>query len=160
MGTHYRKKITFNYDILDSARSAYQRLKKHIYEIKKNIDLDDGPRAVESSGIYKQRFIESINDDLNIPQALAVMWDVIRSGIFEIEKFSLIMDFDKVFGLNLAEAKEKEIDVPNEIIKLVEERTNAKLSKDFKRADEIRKKIKEMGYELLDKKDGVEIKKI
>lgn len=90
-----------------------------------------------------------------------MMWDVVRDEkLNPKQKLELIYDFDKVFGLNLAEAKEKEIEIPDEIIKLVEERTDAKLHKDFKRADEIRKRIKEMGYELLDKKDGVEVRAI
>ena len=169
MSTHYRKKITFNYDILDSARSAYQRLKNRVIEFKTTTTDYTEKSSLPSSSLvtvslmdnFKQRFISSINDDLNVPEGIAVMWDVVRDEkLNPKQKLELVYDFDKVFGLNLAEAKEKEIDVPNEIIKLVEERTNAKLSKDFKRADEIRKKIKEMGYELLDKKDGVEIKKI
>ena len=175
MGTHYRKKITFNYDILDSARSAYQRLKNRIIEFKTTTSDDAEKMTSDDADLikpFKVRFYEAINDDLNVPEGLAVMWDVVRDEkLSPKQKLELLYDFDKVFGLNLADAKAKEIEIPDEIIKLVEERTNAKLNKDYKRADEIRKKVKEMGYELVDlpastrviqagKKDVVDVKKI
>ena len=76
-------------------------------------------------------------------------------------RLELLYEFDNVLGLGLKDVKNKSRDdIPDEILKLVEERTTAKKNKDFKKADEIRNKIKEMGYELVDKKDGVEVKKI
>jgi len=169
MGTHYRKKISFSWEILDSAHSAFQRLKNRVIEFNKEASVStESPEHVSTESpagdsvvsIYKQRFLSSINDDLNTPEALAVMWDVIREEkLSPKQKLDLLFDFDKVFGLNPAETKEKGAgEIPDEIMKLVDERTAAKKNKDFKLADEIRNKIKEMGYELVDKKEGVEVK--
>ncbi len=163
MGTHYRKKITFNLDVLDSARSAYQRLKSKVVEFKKTAAENKESVTDEVlSNEYKKKFNEVINDDLNMPEALAVMWDAARDEkLSPSQKLGLIYDFDKVFGLNLAEAKEKESgDIPEEVMKLVADRTEAKKNRDFKRADEIRNKMKEIGYEVIDRKDGPKIKKL
>jgi cysteinyl-tRNA synthetase len=161
MGTHYRKKISFSWEILDSARSAFQRLKNRVIEFSNlNLSIVYDPSIDKIMDKYKLKFQEAINDDLNLPEGLAVLWDVVRDEKLNANyKLQLIYDFDKVFGLNLAEAKEKSAGtIPDEIMKLVDERTAAKKNRDFKRADEIRNKIKEMGFELVDKKDKVEVK--
>lgn len=163
MSAHYRKKISFSWEILDSARNAFQRLKNRIIEFK-NEATENTENVTDDilTNEYKNRFLSSVNDDLNVPEGLAVMWDVLRDEkLIPNQKLELVYDFDKVFGLNLAEAKEKSPgEIPDEIMKLVDERTAAKKNKDFKLADEIRNKIKEMGYELVDKKDKVEVKQI
>lgn len=163
MSAHYRKKISFSWEILDSARNAFQRLKNRIIEFK-NEATENTENVTDDilTNEYKNRFLSSVNDDLNVPEGLAVMWDVLRDEkLIPNQKLELVYDFDKVFGLNLAEAKEKSTGaIPDEIMKLVDERTAAKKNRDFKRADEIRNKIKEMGYELVDKKDKVEVKQI
>jgi cysteinyl-tRNA synthetase len=163
MGTHYRKKITFNWEILDSAKSAHQRLKNKVIEFSNlQVSIVHDPSIDKIMDKYKLKFQEAINDDLNLPEGLAVLWDVVRDEKLNANyKLQLIYDFDKVFGLNLAEVKEKGTgEIPEEVMKLVEERTAAKKNKDFKKADEIRNKIKVLGYELADKKDKVDIKKI
>jgi len=157
LGTHYRKRLQFTWEILDGARNGFNRLKNRIIEFK-NIatDFTDYTDLMKQ---YKQRFNSAVNEDLNIPEGLAVLWEVIRDEKLKPEeKLGLAYDFDKVFGLGLKGIEEKKSEVPEEVLHLVEERTKAKEKKDFKRADEIRKKIKEMGFELVDKKDGVEVK--
>jgi cysteinyl-tRNA synthetase len=75
-------------------------------------------------------------------------------------RLELLYDFDKVLGLGLKDVKEKSGDeIPEEVMSLVNQRTQAKKNKNFKLADELRNKVKEMGYVIIDKKDGVEIKK-
>jgi len=110
---------------------------------------------------YKQKFLESINDDLNMPEALAVLWGVVRDEKLSAKaRLELIYDFDKVLGLDLEKSEEKKSgDVPDEVMSLVNQRTEAKKTKNFKLADELRAKVKEMGYEIVDKKDGAEVKK-
>jgi len=170
LGTHYRKRLLFSWDILDSAKSAYSRLRNRIAElvdIAKYRNENASGQNLSIGGdsalsIYKQKFMEAINDDLNMPEALAVMWDTFREAKLPAQtKLELIYDFDKVLGLSLDKAgKEDEPEIPVEVIELVNKRADAKKAKDFKHADEIREKIKKLGYEVIDKKDGAGVKAI
>lgn len=162
LGTYYRKRLQFTWEILDGARNAYSRLKTRILEFKSLSPQDfSGDDKSDKFDEYESKFNESINNDLNIPEGLAVLWEVIRDeNLSPPDKLALAYDFDNVFGLGLKEVEEKKADIPDEVLRLVEQRTIAKQNKDFKSADDIRKKIKEMGYELIDKKDKVEIKEI
>ncbi len=110
----------------------------------------------------KEKFMEAVNDDLNMPQALAVLWGVVRNEkLSSIEKMNLITDFNRVLGLDLDKTIElPKADVPSEIMELVNERIAAKKNKDFAKADELRDKVRSMGWEIVDKKDGAEVKKI
>ncbi|RPI15733.1 MAG: cysteine--tRNA ligase [Ignavibacteriae bacterium] len=165
LGTNYGKRLLFSWENLDAAKSAYTRLKNRVIEFKKqtaeHIESTETPNHKETIEGYKQQFNEAVNDDLNISSGLAVLWDVVKNELLPAKsRLELLYDFDNVLGLGLKEVEEKKEDnIPEEIMKLVEERTAAKKAKDFKRADEIRAKIKEMGYEIVDKKDGVEVKK-
>jgi len=103
--------------------------------------------------------LEFINDDLNLPKALALMWNLIGDKrISDQEKYELLLDFDRIFGLSLE--KVKKLRIPKEIKKLVEIRENYRKMGDFKKADEIRMKIKEMGYWVEDTREGPRIKKL
>jgi cysteinyl-tRNA synthetase len=176
LGAVYRKHLQFNWDNLDAARNAFTRLKNRIIEFKtsseqnqKTVNEDvNSPersrRADDSNELiadYKQRYLEAVNDDLNIPAGLAVLWDVVRNDLLSPNtRLELLYDFDKVLGLGLKDVKEKSGDeIPEEVMSLVNQRTQAKKNKNFKLADELRNKVKEMGYVIIDKKDGVEIKK-
>jgi cysteinyl-tRNA synthetase len=81
--------------------------------------------------------------------------------MFDIAKISLLLEFDKVLGLSLSDVIERKKDVvPEEVMSLINQRAEAKKNKDFKLADELRNKVKELGYIIVDKKDGVEVKKL
>jgi cysteinyl-tRNA synthetase len=168
LGTLYRKHLQFTWENLDAARNAYERLKNRVIEFstdgersRTTADSTDFSDSVDLLNDYKQRFLEAVNDDLNIPAGLAVMWDVVRNDLLSPKaRLELLYDFDKVFGLGLKDVKEKTGDnIPEEVMMLVNQRTEAKKNKDFKLADELRNKVKEMGYVIVDKKDGAEVKK-
>ena len=161
LGAVYRKHLQFTWENLDAARNAYRRLKNRVQELYNSIDEDEGPRGAEDEVAYRKRFLMAINDDLNIPEALAVVWDTLKSGMFDIAKISLLLEFDKVLGLSLSDVIERKKDVvPEEVMSLINQRAEAKKNKDFKLADELRNKVKELGYIIVDKKDGVEVKKL
>lgn len=158
LGTHYRKRLLFSWEILDQSRAAYTRLKNKIKDLS---DLSNSSDLNANTVIkYKEKFLQRINEDLNMPEALAVMWEVLKDDLLNANsKLALLFDFDKVFGLNLDKPEEKmKEETPDEVMKLVDQRTAAKKAKDFKLADELRNKIKELGYEVVDKKGEVEIK--
>jgi cysteinyl-tRNA synthetase len=161
LGTVYRKHLQFTWENLDAARNAYQRLKNRVIEFTTDYADSATDDSTDLIADYKQRFLEAVNDDLNIPTALAVLWDVVRNELLQPKaRLELLYDFDKVLGLGLKDVKDKSgDDIPEEVMALVNQRTEAKKNKDFKLADELRNKVKEMGYVIVDKKDGVEVKK-
>ena len=158
--THYRKKIRFSFENLDAARNGFNNLKSRIKEVKSEsegiFDVSDSDNVFK----YKEKFYESINDDLNISEGLALTWDVLKDETLSAdEKIFLVNDFNKILGLELDKIEADSI--PEEIVELANKRKEAKANKDFKLSDEIRDQIKALGYELLDKKGGeFDIKKI
>ncbi len=162
LGTHYRKRLLFSWEILEQAKTAMARLKQNVQQIrdeaKKNFDARDASMPEGE----REKFLEAVNDDLNMPQALAVLWGVVRNDkLSSIEKMNLVNDFNRVLGLDLDKDIEAgNTNVPAEIMELVEKRIAAKKAKDFKKADSLRDELKALGWEVLDKKDGVEVKYI
>jgi cysteinyl-tRNA synthetase len=158
--THYRKKIRFSFDNLDAARNGFNNLKSKIKEVKSESKNAGDVSKNENVIKYKDRFTESINDDLNISEGLALTWDVLKDeALSSDEKIYLVEDFNKILGLELDKVEADSI--PEEIINLANKRKEAKANKDFKLSDELRQQIKDLGYELLDKKGGeFDIKKL
>jgi cysteinyl-tRNA synthetase len=149
---HYRTPLTFSWKALDSAKVAYDNFKNRIIEIKE--DISSKPKKNE----YKKKFTDAINDDLNMPVAMSVVWSVIKDkDLGNKEKYALLLDFDKVLGFDIETFKREEIG--EDIQKLVDDREAARKAKDFKKADEIRDKLKEIGIVLEDTPQGVRWKK-
>ncbi len=154
--TLYRKPLNFSLEALDAAKNAFERLKNNIIELKKKTDSNKTKRFEE----FKNKFKEAIEDDLNMPLALSVLWDVLKDNeLGSKEKLELGYEFDKVFGLGIKDIKEEKIEVPQEIQELLNKREQARKLKDWKTADNIRNELKEKGYEVLDTPEGVKIKK-
>lgn len=160
--THYRKKINFSFANLDSAKNGFLNLKDKIKNILANVDEAKLSKTREnnlsSDAVnYKEKFHDSINDDLNAGEGLSILWEVLKDkSLLPEEKIFLSQNFDTVIGLKLSDiiksTSPKEI--PEEILMLAEQRKEAKRRKDFTKADRIRELIKEKGFEILDKKGG------
>lgn len=165
LNSHYRSKQNFTWEALEAAGNGLGKLRSRVMELKENLTdkekleirnwkLGEGREGEE--GIegeegerrerYRDKFISAIEDDVNVPQALAVMWDVVKSDLLDEEKLNLILDFDRVFGLKLDEVKEEKIIISDDVKKLIEEREEARKNKNWKMADKLRKKIFEMGF--------------
>ncbi len=159
---HYRRKQKFTFDALDAAKNGFNNLKSRVLNMKSaEGELRDVSAQIISD--YKKSFTEKINDDLNMPEAMAVLWEAVKdSSLNDVEKLHILYDFDKVFGLGLESLNlnDGDSEIPEEIKKLAEDRTKAKSEKDFKKADEIRELVKQKGYDISDSKDGFTIKKI
>jgi cysteinyl-tRNA synthetase len=109
---------------------------------------------------YKKEFIKVLSDDLQVPEAIALIWKLAKDEKIKNEdKKATILDFDKVLGLNLGK-KMTEEEIPQEIKDLVQKRVEAKVNKDWKEADRLRDLIKERGYLVEDTKDDCKIKRI
>mgnify|MGYP001608693261 CR=1 FL=1 len=147
----YRTKVSFNWEALEGVEIALKRL----YKLYMGLGEDSG----EISTKYQQKFKEYMEDDLDTPRALSLLWDVIKDeNLFPTDKKATILDFDKVLGLGFENLKEEKI--PEEIKKLSEKREEARKDKNFKKSDELREKINSLGYEIKDSSDGYKINKI
>jgi cysteinyl-tRNA synthetase len=155
--THYRKPLEFSLESLDAAKNAFERLKNKIIELRKENTANDSKIVAR----YKERFLKAIDDDLNIPKAMGIMWEMFKEEkLGSKEKLGLLFDFDKVFGLSLEKVKEEKVSVSKEIEALIQQREEARKNKDFKTSDKIRDELKAKGIELIDSKDGVKWKKV
>ena len=115
-------------------------------------------RKDDRSAKHESAFLDAINDDLNTPQALAVLWSALRDNELNTgEKLALVGRFDAVLGLSLLEREEEK--VPADITALAGEREAARKAKDWKRSDELRAAIHAKGYDILDGKEGYRIKR-
>jgi cysteinyl-tRNA synthetase len=108
---------------------------------------------------YKNRFQKLVNDDFNVTAGLALVWDILKdTSLSDSVRKATILDFDKVLGLKLDEPKKK-TEIPEEILKLVDQRRLARESKDFKKSDELRLEIEKMGYIVKDSPSGQKVDK-
>jgi cysteinyl-tRNA synthetase len=111
--------------------------------------------------LYHGKFEDSINDDLNIPEALALLWLVVESPkLNNGNKINLVKKFDGVLGLDLLKSVDKEEPLPEKVEQLLAERQAARDTKDFQKSDELRKQIEDLGYEVKDTISGQQTKKL
>lgn len=155
--SHYRNKLNFTWEGLENAQNSLIRLKEGY--AKHNLGTED--IADEKVEEYKTRFLEAINDDLNMPVAMSIVWDIVKNPTKSKKLADLLLDFDRVLGIKIDESIEKKAeDIPEEILKLVEERKIAKANKDWNLADELRNKVQEKGYTIKDTKTETIVEKI
>jgi cysteinyl-tRNA synthetase len=149
LGAHYRSKLNFNWESLQGAATALERLRAAAYEW-------GAPGTPDET--YVGKFFEQINDDLNMPRALAVTWDLVKSDLPNAVKKATLLHFDNVFGLKLAEWKPVETVVPETILALVEQRQQARKEKRWKDADALREQVHAAGFEIEDTPQGPRVK--
>jgi len=149
MSAHYRSKLNFTWENMDGSAVALNRLRKTVYE------YGEAGLADET---YLRQFTEAVNNDLNMPQALAITWDLIRSPLNPSSKKATVMAFDGILGLGLAEWKPERQIIPPDILEMVEQRNLARKEKRWKDADQLRDSIHQAGYELEDAPDGTRVK--
>jgi len=148
LSAHYRSPIDFSKTRLDEAKAAHQHLKNIISNLENDKKINEK---------YLKEFKKAMDDDLNTPKALAVLWNLVRDEKAK-GKIKTIQEIDKVFTLNLL--KEEKFSIPKEIKELIQEREEARKSKNWKEADKIRDKIKSLGFSLEDTPEGVKANKI
>jgi len=157
LGAHYRSKLNFTFEALKASQNALENLYQKISDFKtKKIVSNSKPKILKD---YQRKFLDFVGDDLNIPKALALAWKVVRENrIDERQKYLLLLDFDKIFGLDLA--KVKKIKIPKKIRELLKKREEYRKTGDFEKADKLREEIRKMGYQVEDTKEGPKLKKI
>ena len=148
---HYRAKLRFTWDSMDAAASGYDSLKDFLARATQ-IGGDEQPWVAD----HRKKFDEAIADDLNMPQAMAAVNELIREADRRREYGVLdaLYDFDRVLGLNLKESAERATSADAGVEALIAEREQARASKNWARADEIRKQLSEQGIALEDTSSG------
>ncbi len=157
--THYRKKLEFSWDALQAADTGLKNLRElainpPLTHSTSSGQVIRGVRGSYNSGLDK-KFLSALNNDLDTPQALAWVWKVAKSA--DPKKQDLLKAFDRVLGLNLF-VKEKSVKIPPAVQALVQQREQARLTRDWTKADTLRKKITAAGFTVQDTAEGPKIK--
>jgi cysteinyl-tRNA synthetase len=145
LSAHYRAKQNFAWEALDGGATALDRLRRAAQEW--------GP-AGSSDPASMDRFVAQVNEDLNMPRALAVTWELVRSDLPDPTKKATLLAFDKVLGLRLGEWQPTVTTVPDEVQALAAQRQQARKEKRWQDADALREQIREAGYEIEDTAEG------
>src|SRR3989339_564859 len=149
LNAHYRSKLNFTWQGLEAAQNALNNLYSEYLNFL--AETNESPTSVNNK--YKQQFLDAINNDLNTPQALAVMWEMVKDeSLSANDKKNLLLEFDKIFGLGLTNLKP--VEIPENIKKLAKQREQLRQEKKWGKADEIRKKIEGLGYQIEDTDNG------
>ncbi len=152
MTSHYRTLTNLNMEALQGAETALKRL----YEAFKALG-EDTNGSVNSD--YKARFMAYVDNDLDTPQGLALLWELVKDqNISHADKRATMLDFDQIFGFGLVDIKNEE--VPTNVLNLVAEREEARKNKDWADSDILRAKINTLNYEVKDTSDGPKISKM
>ncbi len=150
---HYRGKLNFTWEGIESANTSLIRLREGYQKhLNGNSDISD-----EIIADMENRFHQAINDDMNMPLALSVVWEAVKYPEKSPKIAQLIKKFDTVLGIKIDEVQETKI--PQEILDLVEERKQARSDKNWSESDRLRDLIAEKGYIVKDTKDGTEVLK-
>lgn len=151
---HYRTPINFSYDALEQSKNSLQRINDFVYNLKDSKEKDDLNLIKKT----KEKFINAMNNDFDTPKAFSIIFDFIR----KVNKtgggkktYEFILEIDKVFNILTIE----DVKIPKEVKQLLDERERARKNKDWKKADEIRNKIRNLGYILEDSDSGKILKK-
>ena len=149
----YRTKLNFTWEGIDASQKALDKLRagyqKHL---EGNEDILD-----EEISKYEENFHKAINDDLNMPLAMSVVWDVVKNPKKSKKLAELLEKFDTVLALSLDKKSTIQDEIPEEVVKLAEKRLKARAEKDWAESDRLRDEILALGYSIKDSKDGYEL---
>ncbi len=151
LGSHYRKQLVFSYDALNQAQNTYLKLKNKVLSLK-----DEGNILSDKVKLYKEKFKDAINNDLNTSLMLTLVYEVLKDKeLNDLTKKEIIKSFDKVLGLDLLKKEEIKLDIDEKyILDKIEERRKAKENKDYLLADKIREELLNKNVRLIDTKDN------
>lgn len=149
---HYRSLLTFTWETLDGAQSAFENLKARVIEIKKNlIGVIDETQKKK----YLEKFDAALFNDIGTPQALAVMWEALKdSTLNNATKWAVLSDMDSVLGFDMDQFQEEKVQIDAELQALLDARKRARSEKNWAKSDEIRDQLKAKGFMVKDLPNG------
>ncbi len=161
---HYKKPMNFTWEALSGAQNALGELRVAMSNFQfpiSNRNTLSEEKLLKVDG-YREKFDATLANDLNMPQALAVVWEVVKSNIPSPDKYDLLLDFDEVLGLRLIQdvGRRTQEKIPEEIQKLSDQREEYRREKKFGDADAVRKIIEVKGYMVEDTASGSQLKQI
>ena len=140
----YSSPLQFSWNALNGAQTTLKKLREKL------VLLPDSGKIVETT------FNKFINDNLDTPKALALIWDILKDeSLADTDKKATILDFDKVLGLKLDQTIDFEM--PENVKLLIEKRDKARSDKNFVKSDELRLEIELLGFEVKDTPDGTKV---
>lgn len=152
MTAHYRKELAFSYEALDAATVAYKKLVE--------FSLHNKNKTGQVAEHYMNMFLETLRDDLNTPEAVAVLWKMIKDdGVSDENKFTTLIAMSDVLGLGLDTVKEETLEIPDEVKALLERRAKARASGAYQESDRLRTEIESLGFIIKDTGNGQEVVK-
>lgn len=147
LGARYSTRLDYSLEAVMAAQTAYTRLTNFVGSISETGQVNKD---------YLHQFTQFINEDLDTPKALALVWDLIKDdSVTAADKKATLLNFDQVLGLGLVEIKEAEI--PPAVLALAQERETARTNADWAKADQLRAQIEELGYAVKDTENGQKI---
>ena len=151
---HYRSDLVFTFESLRAAQNALFTLREHVRKLSEYSE-SKGEKAAKAEE-YRRDFLEAVNDDLNMPKALTVVWKLVRDEkeVCDRERYELLQEFDRVLALDLAKEVIGET-LPREVDELIRKREAAREKRDWKTADKLREEIRQLGYLVEDSPKGV-----
>ena len=164
LGAHYRSEMNFTWENLEGAQVSWEKLIDKIQQFLVQKDNDPEPTetqlALEEN--YKNRFFSQVENDLHLPEALAVMWKMVGDDqLTASQHYHLLLSFDEILGLGLAKIEPaEELDVSDKVQSLLDERKIARMAQDWQKADLLRGQLEHLGYKVEDKEDGQQLKKL
>ena len=161
LGATYRTNMNFTWEALEASQTAYKKLVAHVSKLQTEVGEDGAEKNnKEINKNYSNKFQEAINDDLNTPRAIALIWDLIKDeSVPSLEKLATIANFDQALGFDLVHQAELLADqaktaasaeVPADIQTLIEAREAARAQKDYQKADQLRTEIEKKGHKVVD----------
>ena len=161
--SHYRSRLNVTKESLLAAKNGYDNIVKEVAALKnKAQDFDANVGIVNKA--YYEKFKDTLNDDINTPEALAIFHELLKSTLPEKEKLQTIYKMDEVLGLNLEKAATSEVEIaegqfPAELKDLFQKRLSAKEKKDFELSDKLRKEMEDLGFKVIDTKESMRVYK-
>jgi cysteinyl-tRNA synthetase len=150
MSVLYRHRMNFTFTSLRAAEKALTNLRQRVWLWSQRPESDGHTAETED---YRRRFWEAVDSDLDLPAALALTWDMVRSNLPDGNKLSLLLEFDEMFGLDLYQAPAAN-SVGEEITTALRQRDKLRGQTSYDTADSLRVQLSSEGYVVEDAPDG------
>ncbi|MEJ2039889.1 MAG: cysteine--tRNA ligase, partial [Desulfosarcinaceae bacterium] len=148
--THYRKPMEYSEEAVTAAQNGLQHLRNQVRT------LADEARPGKPDASMQEQFRSTVNNDLNMPQAMAVVQDLLKSDLPAGVKLATAYDFDRILGLDL-DRLDSDQALPDEVQQLVSARQEARKSKQWELSDQLRDQIQALGYQVQDTPQGMKV---
>ena len=153
--THYRKPMEYSEEAITAAQNGLQHLRNQVRTLQEDVAPTERETGTIDN-IFREKFRREINDDLNMPRAMAVVQELLKSELASADKLATLYDFDRVLGFGLAQVDQEE-SLPEDIRKMADERLKARADKNWALSDELRDAIQDRGYLVQDTSQGTKV---